>query len=669
MGRSVVAMLLTAAAASSIAVTADDQCGVYLAESTQGRTLGSFAGKQFQQNELVGSADAVVQVLDVREYNDHLTGTFDGAHLESFLGTCWSGDATAGMSEGHEVVSAVGGPCFSSVGHVGLINAVIYQPSTLLRTDEDLLASGYDELTSPGRGAFTAYHNLTLLVSCAAESWPSVWLYISYCLPYTNGVQSVDKIPPGMEIFLDFGAEYNQYENVDKPNIDDYIKMDEAIEKMVSFFDKHAEALGEKAATEVFEFMKKDVLDLTAEARAPAARSLLPETYHGLREIVEMGGSALHSMPEVQKSIEFLKSNGYCQDNIVSGVSSIEHAGRGAFAARPMRKGEVVAAMPLVALHEGRSALNMIEYEGGSEDDSEDDDGEKEERVGRVVVSEKFQLLLNYMLEHPESSTLFFPAGGVTPLINHGGKKANVKMIWSTKSWSNVKETRELRVEDLSQVGPIDMILELVATRPLNRGEEILMDYGDRWDRAFKEHVRQWEKTTADEKFVESALTQNNRHHNPENLSPFPLDNEQLENENLDLVCHLLYDEEKIERRRNEDGTRTKIYPWIPHPVAGASRLKTDIAIRGIHRTPCVILERTGDVDTGYKYLVEPAQMDDGPGLLVKNVPHYAIRYIDKPYTSPQNFGGAFRHPIAFPDKIFPQKWRNLKDGGSKDEL
>merc|ERR1719310_187570 len=123
--------------------------------------------------------------------------------------------------------------------------------------------------------------------------------------------------------------------------------------------------------------------------------------------------------------------------------------------------------MPLVALHEGRSALNMIEYEDDSEDESEDDE---EERVSRIV-SEKFQLLLNYMLEHPESSTLFFPAGGVTPLINHGGKKANVKMIWSTKSWSNVKETRELSVEDLPGVGPIDMILELVATRPLDQGE------------------------------------------------------------------------------------------------------------------------------------------------------------------------------------------------------
>ena len=118
------------------------------------------------------------------------------------------------MNEAEEVISAVGGACFSSTGHVGMINAVIHQPSTLLRTDTDLLSSGYDETTSPGRGAFTTYHNLTLL--------------------------AVEKIPAGMELFLDFGAEYSGYDDTSKPNIDDYRKMDEAMEKLVAFFNKHA---------------------------------------------------------------------------------------------------------------------------------------------------------------------------------------------------------------------------------------------------------------------------------------------------------------------------------------------------------------------------------------------------------------------------------------------
>ena len=56
--------------------------------------------------------------------------------------------------------------------------------------------------------------------------------------------------------------------------------------------------------------------------------------------------------------------------------------------------------------------------------------------------------------------------------------------------------------------------------------------------------------------------------------------------------------------------------------------------------------------------------------ILVKNVPHYAIRYVDKPYTNTQNELGAFRHTIQFPDDIFPKAWRDL-DGvsDSRDEL
>ena len=79
---------------------------------------------------------------------------------------------------------------------MGLGLLQIYQPAMLLRTDSDLLASGYDETTPPGRGTFTTYHKLTLL--------------------------AMDKIPAGMELFLDFRMEYNQYDATTKPNIDDY---------------------------------------------------------------------------------------------------------------------------------------------------------------------------------------------------------------------------------------------------------------------------------------------------------------------------------------------------------------------------------------------------------------------------------------------------------------
>lgn len=617
----------------------EEQCGVYIAESSTDHVLGSFAGKSFQRDELIGSSDAIIQAFDLR-YHNRNADEDHAVMLENFLSTCWSADSNGGGYEAEEVISAVGGPCFCSAGHVGMINAVIYQPATLLKTDTDLLSSGYDETTSPGRGAFTLHHNLTLI--------------------------AVDKITAGSEIFLDFGAEYSGYEDVTKANVDDYRKMDEAIEKMLEFFNKHAENIGEKAANEVYQFMKNDVLDLTAEARAPAARSLLPQTYHGLQEIIDKGGSALVTYPSVVKDIDWLKNNAYCQDNLVVGVSKIEHAGRGAFTKRDMKKGEVVAPMPLVALNNGREVLEIEEYlnEAGEEVDSDDSSDDLDE--DGVTKKVKTQQMLNYMLEHPQSSVLFFPAGPLVPYINHGGKEANVKMIWSTKPWSHIKATQSVQVEALSGVGAVDMILELVATRPIKKGEEILLDYGESWAKAWKKHTEEW-NNNKNENTLKSATVLNEKYHSTNKAEPFPpSDDSDIGNENVALQCLLLYDLDKVERRRNEDGTRTKVYPWIPHP-ANANRLKTDLAIRSINREGCKILERSGDDTSGYRYVVQPESNKD---ILVKNVPQFAIRFVDLPYKSPNHDETAFRHPISFPDAIFPALWKDLPDGHEdRDEL
>lgn len=616
--------LITLVSSSS----SSDDCGLYLAESSLGHTLGNFAGRSYESDETIGSSDAIIQIVDIRHHNMESGGTDQEgrAFVDRFLLALWSGDATGGSDEGDDVVSAVGGPVFSSTSHAGMTNAVIYHQSTLLRTDSDLLAAGYDEITSPGKGAFTTYHNLTLLV--------------------------VDKIPVGMEIFLDFGAEYNAYENPDVPTDDDYRKMDEAIKKMVEYFDKHVENLGEKAAEEVFDFIKNDVLNLTAETRAPAARSLLPETYQGLQAIIDVGGTALYKNPSVRRDLDWLKMNGYCQDNLIAGVSNLPHAGRGAFAKRSMKRGEVVSVMPLMALNNGIDALVITDEEYG--DDT------------------TYQLLLNYMLQHPQSSTLFFPAGAMTNYINHGGKKSNVKMIWSTKAWSDVRTAHEVQLEDVSLIPPIDLILELVATRPIKEGEEILLDYGDKWDTAWKDHVSKW-KAGKDSRTLMTAMALNEEHHSVRKPpKPLPTESENLlaadnghldDKKNVALKCQLLYDEDKIERIRNADGTRTKIYPWLPYPVAGESRLKSDSAIRGINRVDCTIIDRSGDEGSGFKYLVSGNfKYDTGSikMIMIKNLPHYAIRYVDKPYTNPQHELSAFRHAIQFPDDIFPYGWKDL---------
>lgn len=42
---------------------------------------------------------------------------------------------------------------------------------------------------------------------------------------------------------------------------------------------------------------------------------------------------------------------------------------------------------------------------------------------------------------------------------------------------------------------------------------------------------------------------------------------------------------------------------------------------------------------------------------LVHKVPRKAIRFTDKLYSTDQHLENAFRHPISFPDHIFPKQW------------
>jgi len=77
------ASLLGALAAASVplaaaAAASDDQCGVYLAESSTDHALGSFAGRPYVRDEAIGSRDAIVQFVDIREHNRHLAEEEDG---------------------------------------------------------------------------------------------------------------------------------------------------------------------------------------------------------------------------------------------------------------------------------------------------------------------------------------------------------------------------------------------------------------------------------------------------------------------------------------------------------------------------------------------------------------------------------------------------------------
>jgi Formyl transferase len=125
----------------------------------------------------------------------------------------------------------------------------------------------------------------------------------------------------------------------------------------------------------------------------------------------------------------------------------------------------------------------------------------------------KYQLLFNYCFGHVKSNILLLPYGPGIQYINHHSTAYNAIVRWSTSipplseqsddSNTNTNNKRRRRpkwivdpqyvtIEQLHeqyQQTNVDqipkLVMELVAIRDIQYGEEILIDYGMEWEKAF----------------------------------------------------------------------------------------------------------------------------------------------------------------------------------------
>ena len=154
--------------------------------------------------------------------------------------------------------------------------------------------------------------------------------------------------------------------------------------------------------------------------------------------------------------------------------------GRGAFARYPLVQGQVVAPAPLQAFRD-RAVFAIHNYDDGTNNGNNKNHSTTE------------QLLLNYALQPKHSKMVFFPYGQGVALVNHNHYNPNVKWQWSQHpehhaSWLNLSKK-----SDFWKVAkPGGLILELVALRDIDQGEELLVDYGPDWDAAWQAHVAAW---------------------------------------------------------------------------------------------------------------------------------------------------------------------------------
>jgi hypothetical protein len=156
-------------------------------------------------------------------------------------------------------------------------------------------------------------------------------------------------------------------------------------------------------------------------------------------------------------SHEFLSENGHCMTNIEVKNSSIPLAGRGIFARKAFKKGEIVSISPVLVIPKHD-----------------------------LEPTASHSVFLNYCFLVPNTDLALFPIG-LGGLINHGGTSSNVEIDWF--DWSSLSSSPPARLNwtagelEENPFAPLDF--QYIATQDIAPGEEILLNYGLKWEEAW----------------------------------------------------------------------------------------------------------------------------------------------------------------------------------------
>ena len=294
--------------------------------------------------------------------------------------------------------------------------------------------------------------------------------------------------------------------------------------------------------------------------------------------------------------------------------------GRGAFARYDIPKNTIVAPAP-VQIYYNRSAFAQQVPEA---------------------------LFVNYCFQPEGTNMLLFPYGPGVNLINHGsGEKANVRVQWSHHYVSHATWL-SLPYDQFQQMDyPGALLVEYIALREIEQGEELYLDYGSDWEEAWNTHVASWKPYEKIKNYT--YVEEINR------TEPFRTIEEQKKEPygpNLRTVC----------MTENWDRDAYTTMKWIkpsydfPHSLIYCNLLK----------------RYQNNVTDEWEYTVslnfhplEPDAADDKK-YIDTNVPRWAISFADKPYMSDLHLPNAFRHTMALPTDMIPPQWISQQAAQSK---
>ena len=178
------------------------------------------------------------------------------------------------------------------------------------------------------------------------------------------------------------------------------------------------------------------------------------------------------------------------------------------------------------------------------------------------------------------------------------------------------------------------LAFEMVVTHPIKKGEEVFLDYGDAWEQAWHEHLRQWEPVEDAESYTPAFVFKADMETRLKTVfeqfeDPYP--------DNIHLQC--------LEQFFHSG--------W---QQAWESSDDMDLHLTTGRRDVDILRYRETD-DGEFLYTV----VDYDAHELFEDLPRIAFYFVDAPHTTDMHLENAFRHEIRIPDEMFPEAWKNAK--------
>jgi hypothetical protein len=328
-------------------------------------------------------------------------------------------------------------------------------------------------------------------------------------------------------------------------------------------------------------------------------------------------------------------------------------AGRGAFSTRFIPKGTVVAPLPMIHVPYDRR-LNMYAY-------TKDGAGQTVLEKPKRLIGK--QVLLNYCYGHEESTMLLCPYGMFVSLVNHNQTLANVRLQWADPAKSSLNASLlEQSVDFIDQQQTrAALAMDLVATRDIEEGEEVFLDYGDAWEDEWQRHLDAWKP----HRYTSPAAGQWNADKTTRLRTEFEQMTEPYPG-NIELKC-------------NKAFRSYRSHQWQPLLDQNLMEdLENFGKAEGLSLSSCELLRWKIDENNPnrvlYSAVLTRLKLEDGGEEVgdermevMENVPREAFYFIDRPYSSDMFLPDAFRHAIMIPDDIFPVAWKNRHFGDDID--